>query len=120
MAVMCIVFVFVGAPMGAIVRKGGFGYPILIAISLFIIYIFSYIMFRKLGEQGALNPYLAIWMPCLFMFSIGAYLTWHATMDTRVFKTEKFDWIISIFKKIAKWVKLKKEKLFKRTPKLEN
>lgn len=100
MAVMCFVFVFVGAPMGAIVRKGGFGYPILIAISLFIIYIFSYIMFRKLGEQGAIDPVIAIWLPCISMSIIGFYLTWHATRDSRVFKPEKFYFITKIFKKL--------------------
>jgi lipopolysaccharide export system permease protein len=92
MAVMCFVFVFVGAPMGAIVRKGGFGYPILIAISLFIVYIFSYIMFRKLGEQG-----------CATMALIGFYLTWHATRDSRVFKPEKFHFITKWFRKLFKF-----------------
>lgn len=105
MAVMCFVFMLVGAPMGAIVRKGGFGYPILIAISLFIFYIFSYIMFRKLGEQGTMNPVLAIWMPCIIMSSIGFYLTWHATRDSRVFKPEKFYFITKIFKKLFKFRK---------------
>jgi lipopolysaccharide export system permease protein len=100
MSVMCLMFVFVGAPMGAIVRKGGFGYPILVAISLFILYIFSYIMFRKLGEQGTLDAAFAMWMPCAFMGLIGGYLTWHATRDSRVFKTERFQKIINLWKKV--------------------
>jgi lipopolysaccharide export system permease protein len=97
MSMMCLIFVFVGAPMGAIVRKGGFGYPILVAISLFILYIFSYIMFRKLGEQGTLDAAFAMWMPCAFMGLIGSYLTWHATRDSRVFKTERLQKVINYF-----------------------
>jgi lipopolysaccharide export system permease protein len=108
MAMMCIVFVFVGAPMGAIVRKGGFGYPILVAISLFILYIFMYIMFRKLGEQGSLDPALAIWMPALVMGMIGSYLSWHATRDSRVFKTERLQGIVRFFKRLMS--KLKRTK----------
>jgi lipopolysaccharide export system permease protein len=103
-AIMCIVFVFVGAPMGAIVRKGGFGYPVLIAILMFILYIFSYLMFRKLGEQRSVNPLIASWLPCILMCVIGGYLTYHAMRDSRVFKPERF-------KKVAVFFKILKSKL---------
>lgn len=100
MAVMCVVFIFIGAPMGAIVRKGGFGFPLLIAISFFIIYIFMYIMFRKLGEQGTIRADWAIWFPCFILACIGAYLTWHANNDTKVFNADRFKRIFRIFKKV--------------------
>ncbi len=111
MAAMCLVFVFVGAPMGAIVRKGGFGYPILIAISMFIFYIFMFIMFKKIGEQGSMRADLATWMPAIIMFCIGAYLSWHATMDTRVFKPEKFQFIGKFLKQIWSLISRKKNKI---------
>ncbi len=103
LAVMCVIFIFVGAPMGAIVRKGGFGFPVLIAISLFIVYIFCYIMFRKLGEQGSINAWMAVWMPCLLMSAVGVFLTWHANNDRPVIQPGRlrhfnrfFRWLGSI------------------------
>lgn len=99
LAVMCVIFIFVGAPMGAIVRKGGFGFPVLIAISLFIVYIFCYIMFRKLGEQGSINAWLAVWMPCLLMSAVGIFLTWHANNDRPVINPGR----LKHFKRFFRW-----------------
>jgi lipopolysaccharide export system permease protein len=110
-AVLCIVFLFIGAPMGAIVRKGGFGYPVIIAISFFILFIFTYIMFRKLGEQNSMPPVLSIWTPVIVMSLIGAFLTRKAMRDERVFKTEKFIPMINFFKKIGKLFKREKKTL---------
>ncbi|MFZ4544870.1 MAG: LptF/LptG family permease [Saprospiraceae bacterium] len=101
LSVMCVIFIFVGAPMGAIVRKGGFGFPVLIAISLFILYIFCYIMFRKLGEQGSINAWLAVWMPGLLMSAIGVFLTWHANNDRPVFNSQRWKFI----SKALKWLR---------------
>ncbi len=85
-ASLCIVFLFVGAPMGAIVRKGGFGYPFIVAIGFFILFIFMYIMFRKLGEQGVLPAAFSVWIPVLILALIGAFLTKKAMYDERVFQ----------------------------------
>lgn len=107
MSVMCIVFVLIGAPMGAIVRKGGFGYSVLVSISMFIVFIFLVIMFRKLGDQGTINAWIAIWIPCFILTAIGSYLTWHATRDTRVFNPDRFRWLT----KPVKWLLLKATKI---------
>ena len=105
LAVMCVVFIFVGAPMGAIVRKGGFGFPVLIAISLFIVYIFCYIMFRKLGEQGSINAWIAVWIPCLLMSAVGVFLTWHAGNDRPVIQPGRFRQIRRFFRWIGNTLK---------------
>lgn len=101
-AALCVIFLFIGAPMGAIVRKGGFGYPVLIAIGFFIAFIFMYIMFRKLGEQGTLPAAFSVWLPAMILSAIGAFLTYKAMRDERVFRTEKFAFIGNFFKKIFK------------------
>jgi lipopolysaccharide export system permease protein len=98
-AALCIVFLFVGAPMGAIVRKGGFGYPFLIAIGFFILFIFMYIMFRKLGEQGVLPAAFSVWVPVLILCVIGAFLTKKATYDERVFQMDFAKKWLLFFKK---------------------
>ena len=101
-AALCVIFLFIGAPMGAIVRKGGFGYPVLIAIGFFIAFIFMHIMFRKLGEQGTLPAAFSVWLPAMILSSIGAFLTYKAMRDERVFRTEKYAFIGDFFKKYLK------------------
>ncbi len=78
-AVVCIIFLFIGAPMGAIIRKGGFGYPILIAIVFFVLFVVMTIFFRKLAESFVITGSLAAWMPCIVLFPIGVLLTLRAT-----------------------------------------
>ena len=101
-AALCVIFLFIGAPMGAIVRKGGFGYPVLIAIGFFIAFIFMHIMFRKLGEQGALPAAFSVWLPAMILSAIGAFLTYKAMRDERVFRSEKYAFIGDFFKKYLK------------------
>ena len=81
-AFACVIFLFIGAPMGAIVRKGGFGYPILISIIFFIFFVTLNIMFKKLAESGSIHAALAAWMPCIVMIPIGIVLTIKAMNDS--------------------------------------
>jgi lipopolysaccharide export system permease protein len=75
MAVICFIFVFIGAPMGALVKKGGFGYPILIAIIFFMLFVVLTIFCKKIAESYVLPAILSAWMPCLVLFPIGLFLT---------------------------------------------
>ena len=77
-AVVCFVFIFIGAPMGALVRKGGLGYPILIAIIFFMLFVVLTIFCRKIAESYVLSSILSAWLPCLILFPIGLLLTWTA------------------------------------------
>ena len=81
-ALACVIFLFIGAPMGAIVRKGGFGYPLLVAIVFFMLYYMLFIMFKKLVRAGSAEPILAAYMPCLVLFPIGLTLTILAMNDS--------------------------------------
>lgn len=84
-ALVCFVFLFIGAPMGAIIRKGGFGYPILVSIIFFVAFIFLTILCRKLAESYIMTPFWAAMMPCLALVPIGAYLTKKAMDDSQMF-----------------------------------
>lgn len=81
-AIVCIIFVFIGAPMGAIVRKGGFGYPILISIIFFMIFIIMTIFCRKIAETFILPAVAAAWVPCIVLLPIGLILTFKAMNDS--------------------------------------
>ncbi len=90
MAAVCFIFLFIGAPMGAIVRKGGFGYPILIAIIFFMFYIVLNILCKKLAEGFVLHPVLASWTPCIILIPIGLTLTYRAMFDKKLLNVDSY------------------------------
>lgn len=77
----CIILFFIGAPLGALIRKGGFGLPIIIAIILFLTYHFIGIFAKNSAEDSTLNPVVATWLSTLFMLPLSVYLTNRATKD---------------------------------------
>lgn len=90
-ALVCFVFLFIGAPMGAIIRKGGFGYPILVSIIFFVTFIMLTIMCRKLAEAYVLTPFWAAMAPSLILFPVGIFLTRRAMNDAQMFSTDRLD-----------------------------
>lgn len=99
MAAICFIFLFIGAPMGAIVRKGGFGYPILISIIFFMLFIVLTIFCRKIAESFILPAAAAAWVPCGVLFPIGIILTVKAMNDSKLLNPDRF---VSFFYKLAK------------------
>ena len=95
-ALVCIIFVFIGAPMGAIVRKGGFGYPILISIIFFMIFVVLSIFCRKIAEAFVLPAVAAAWVPAIVVFPIGLILTFKAMNDSslQISETRLARWLI--------------------------
>jgi lipopolysaccharide export system permease protein len=85
LAVACIILFFVGAPLGAIIRKGGMGMPMVIAIVLFLTYHFIGIFAKNSAEDGTLHPFLASWLSTIIMLPLGIWLTYRATTDQGVF-----------------------------------
>ncbi|MBK8920814.1 MAG: LptF/LptG family permease [Saprospirales bacterium] len=90
-ALVCFVFLFIGAPMGAIIRKGGFGYPILVSIIFFVTFIMLTIMCRKLAEAYVLTPFWAAMAPSVVLMPVGAFLTRRAMNDAQMFGTDRLD-----------------------------
>lgn len=97
-ALVCIIFVFVGAPMGAIVRKGGFGYPILISIIFFMLFVILTIFCRKIAEAFVLPAPVAAWIPAAVLFPLGLLLTLKAMNDSKFNLAEGFKRIGDRFK----------------------
>ena len=81
LAIACFIFLFVGAPMGAIVRKGGFGWPLLISIIFFMLFIVIGIFSKNIAERFVIDAVLAAWMNCLVIFPMGLLLTYWAMRD---------------------------------------
>ena len=81
-ALICIVFLFIGAPLGSIVRKGGYGFPLLIAIIFFMMFIVLNIMGEKLNRTGEISPILAAWLPNLILIPVAIYISYKALNDS--------------------------------------
>lgn len=93
----CIILFFVGAPLGALIRKGGIGLPMVIAILLFLTYHFIGIFATNSAKNGSFNPILASWFSTLVMLPLGIFLTRRATADKGLFD---FDSLIEPIKKM--------------------
>ncbi len=100
-AVACLIFLFVGAPMGAIIRKGGFGYPLLISVIFFVTYIVLTILFKKMTDSEAIIPALGAWMPCVIILPIGIFLTHKAMNDAKLIQ---LDWLINLFTRLGRFL----------------
>ena len=83
--IACIILFFIGAPLGALIRKGGLGLPIIVAILFFLTYHFIGIFAKNSAEDGSLNPALAPWFAALVMLPLSIYLTNRATKDRNLF-----------------------------------
>ncbi len=90
----CLLFVFIGAPLGAIIRKGGFGLPVLLSIFIFIFYYILNITGEKMAERAALTPFMGMWMSSFVLIPICMFLTIKAKNDAPVVDGE---WYYNIF-----------------------
>ncbi|GHA33303.1 hypothetical protein GCM10007103_13540 [Salinimicrobium marinum] len=90
LAVAIVVLFFVGAPLGAIIRKGGMGLPMVMAIMLFLTYHFIGIFAKNSAEEGTISPFLATWLSTFIMLPIGIFLTYRATTDQGLFSFSSF------------------------------
>ena len=84
LAITCFVLFFVAAPLGAVIRKGGVGMPLVVAIGLFLAYYFSGLLTKNMATNGNINPYVAPWIPTFFLLPLGVYLTIFVNEDKSV------------------------------------
>lgn len=89
-SITCIIFFLIGASLGSIIRKGGVGLPVVIAIIIFIIFYVMNLTVENLAWKGKMNPYLAAWLPNMVLFPFGVWLTYKALTDSQLFDVEKY------------------------------
>jgi lipopolysaccharide export system permease protein len=89
LAAACIFMLLIGGPMGTIVRKGGFGYPLLVSIFFFTFFLMSNISCKKLNDAQKLPPVLAAWLPVILLMIISMILTYKALQDAKIMDTDR-------------------------------
>ncbi|MGB0487252.1 MAG: LptF/LptG family permease [Flavobacteriaceae bacterium] len=92
-----ILLFFVGAPLGAIVRKGGVGFPIVISLILFLTYHFIGTFSKNAAEDGSIDPIIGSFLPNIIMLPLGIYLIIRATSDKSILNFDKLLHPIRVF-----------------------
>lgn len=90
LSVACIIFFFIGAPLGAIIRKGGLGTPLVVSIFLFLVYYIFDNTGYKLARDGRWPVEVGIWLSTFVLAPLGAYVTWKAMNDSAVFDGDRY------------------------------
>lgn len=90
LSVACLVFFFVGAPLGAIIKKGGLGTPLVISVFLFIVYFIFDNMGSKMARDGKMEVWAGIWLSTMVMLPLGIFLTYKAVGDSTVFNFDAY------------------------------
>ena len=90
MSLSCLVFFLIGAPLGAIIRKGGLGMPIIVSVFTFIIYYILDTSGTKLAREGEIPVWWGTWMSTSVLAPLGIFLTYQANKDSGVFNTDLY------------------------------
>jgi len=86
----CIIFFFIGAPLGAIIRKGGLGTPLVISVFLFIIYYIIDNSGYKMARDAKIEVWQGIWLSSTVLFPLGLFFTYKAVNDSAVFNSDAY------------------------------
>jgi lipopolysaccharide export system permease protein len=99
-AFSCIVLFFIGAPLGAIIRKGGLGLPVVMSVLFFLIYHIISTIGEKSVKEGSLSPFLGMWIAIICLSPLGIFLTYKASVDSVLFDLEIYKrWFKRLFSK---------------------
>jgi len=88
-ALACVLFFFIGAPLGSIIRKGGIGVPLVITVAFFSTYFMLTIFGEKIAKGGAVPDWFGIWLSTLVLLPICAFLTYQASIDSALLSSEE-------------------------------
>lgn len=86
----CLIFFFIGAPLGAIIRKGGLGTPVVISVVMFIIYYIIDNTGYKMAREGLWASYQGMWLSSAVLLPVGIFLTYIAVVDASLFNIESY------------------------------
>lgn len=97
LSLSCIIFFFIGAPLGAIIRKGGLGMPVVISVLIFLLYYIIDSGATRVAKSGEMNIILGTWMSTIILAPLGGFLTYKSNKDSVVFNMDVY---VAFFRKI--------------------
>ena len=107
----CLIFFFIGAPLGAIIRKGGLGMPVVISVIMFIIYYIIDNTGYKMVKEGLWLSYQGMWLSSFVLLPIGIFLTYKAVVDASILDTEQYIKLWTLIKSKFNSIRNRKIKL---------
>jgi lipopolysaccharide export system permease protein len=100
LSAVCIVLFLIGAPLGAIIRRGGLGLPVVISVAFFLIYYIISTIGEKSVKDGNTSPILGMWIAIIILTPIGLFLSYKAATDSAIFDADSYKRVINkIFKR---------------------
>ncbi len=102
----CLIMFLIGAPIGAIIKKGGLGLPVIVSVIFFLIYYVFNTTGEKWGKEGVMDPALAVWISNAALLPFGLFFLRQARNDASLFET---DFYLNVWEKIKKIFKKEKE-----------
>jgi lipopolysaccharide export system permease protein len=89
-SLLCLIFFFIGAPLGAIIRKGGLGMPVIVSVLLFLIYYVISMLGEKVVRENVLPPFLGMWISTFLLVPVSIWLTIKAANDSVIMNVETY------------------------------
>ncbi len=93
----CLIFLFIGAPLGAIIRKGGLGMPVVISVFFFLFYYTIDTFGVKMARQGIWPAWQGMWLSSIVLFPLGVFLTYKSVNDSIIFNPDAY---VNAFRRI--------------------
>ncbi len=98
----CLILFFVGAPLGAIIRKGGLGLPVVMSTMFFVLYHILSMIGERSAVANSLDIFFGMWLASMVFLPLGVFLTYKATSDAPLFDTETYIRFFDKFRKLLK------------------
>lgn len=97
LSLACLIFFFIGAPLGAIIRKGGLGMPVVVSVLFFILYYIISLMGEKMVRESVISAGLGMWISSYILIPLSIFLTYKASTDSVIMNTDTY---LNLFKKL--------------------
>lgn len=97
LSIACFILFFIGAPLGAIIRKGGLGLPVVVSIIFFVMFHIISITGEKYAKAGVLPPEIAMWLASAILLPMGVFLTYKATTDSPILDADAWNKVLKRF-----------------------
>jgi lipopolysaccharide export system permease protein len=94
LSIACLILFFIGAPLGAIIRKGGLGLPVVVSVFFFVIFHIISITGEKYARAGILEPQIAMWLASAVLLPLGIFLTYKSTTDSPILEADAWNRIL--------------------------
>jgi len=101
LSVACFVLFLIGAPLGAIIRKGGLGAPLVFAIAFFVVFYLLNTFGERLAHEGVVSVFFGMWLSTIVLIPVGVFLTYKAMHDSQLFNQEAYYRIYSKLKQFV-------------------